>query len=59
MKILAILIVEQVGEHGRREALVVELDGEAITDFVRLLRPGSPDLGATDKDAMAGDIVGG
>jgi hypothetical protein len=56
---LAIRIIEQVGQDGRREARVVELEGEVVTDLVRTLRSGGPDLGATDEDPVAGDIVGG
>jgi len=57
--VLAILIVEQVGEYGHREARVVELARKVVTDLVRTLRPGSPDLSAPDEDAVAGDIVDG
>jgi len=56
---LIIGIIEQVGEDQRVEGRIVELEGEVVAALLRLLRPGGPDLGATDKDPMAGDIVGG
>jgi hypothetical protein len=56
---LTIRIIEQVGEDGRGEARVVELEGEIVAALLRLLRPGSPDLSTPDEDPVAGDIVGG
>src|SRR5919107_1219211 len=56
---LAIRIIEQVGEDGRREARIVELEGKVVPALVRLLRPGSPDLGAADEDPVAGGVVVG
>ena len=49
----AIRIIEQVGEDRRREARVVELEGEVVPALVRLLRPGSLGLGTTDEGLMA------
>src|SRR5260370_41405087 len=54
---LAIRIIEQVGEDRCGEARVVELEGEVGPALVRLLRPGGPDLGATDEDPVAGSVV--
>ena len=44
---LAIRIIEQVGEDGRGEARIIELEGEIVPALLRLLRPGGPDLGRT------------
>jgi hypothetical protein len=57
--VLSILIVEQIGEDGRRAARVVELEREVGPALVQLLRPSSPDLGTPDEDTMAGGIVVG
>src|SRR4029450_13651447 len=56
---LAIRIIEQVGEDGRVEARIVELEGEVVPALVRLLRPGCPDLGTPDENPVAGGLVVG
>src|SRR5215211_4152108 len=56
---LAIRVIEQVGEDGRREARIVELEREVVPALVRLLRPGSADLGAPDENPVAGRLVVG
>jgi hypothetical protein len=53
---LAIRVIEQVGEDRRGEARVVELR-EIVAALLRLLRPGSPDLGTPDEDAMAAHVI--
>src|SRR5438552_3028855 len=54
---LAILVLEEVGVDGRREARIVELEREVVAALVGALRPGGPDLGAADKDPVAGSVV--
>src|SRR6516165_7892153 len=54
---LAVLVLEEVGVDGRREARIVELEREVVAAFVGALRPGGPDLGAADKDPVAGNVV--
>src|SRR6266581_1275011 len=54
---LAILVLEEVGVDGRREARIVEFEREVVAALVGALRPGGPDLGAADKDPVAGSVV--
>src|SRR5437016_5329149 len=42
---LAILVLEEVGVDGRREARIVEFEREVVAALVGALRPGGPDLG--------------
>ena len=50
------LAIGQIGKDGG-EARIVELEGKVVPALVRLLRPGSPDLGAGAKDTMAWSIA--
>src|ERR1700689_3249688 len=56
---LAFGVVEQVGVDRSGEAWIVQLDREIVAALVGALRPGGPDLGAADKDPMAGGVVVG
>src|ERR1700731_1322550 len=56
---LALGVVEQVGPGRSGEACVVQLDRVKQAALVSDLRPGGPDLGAADKDPMAGGVVVG
>ena len=56
---LAVGVVEQVGVDRSGEARVVELDRKIVAAFIGALRPGGSDLGAADKDPMAGGVVVG
>src|SRR5579871_2462517 len=56
---LAAFVVEQVGVDRRGEARIVELDREIIAALGGALRPGSTDLGAADKHAVAWRVVAG
>ena len=56
---LAVLVVEEIGVDRSVEARIVELDREIVAALAGALRPGGPDLGATDKDPVAGGVVVG
>src|SRR5271166_6188497 len=56
-EVLAVLVVEEVGVDRRVEARIVQLDREIVAALDGALRPGRPDLGATDIDPMAGGVV--
>ena len=57
MRLKASPSLDEVGVDRSGEARIVELDREVVAAFVGALRPGGPDLGAADKDPMAGGIV--
>ena len=54
---VAVLVVEEVGVDRCVEARIVQLDREVVAALGGALRPGGADLGATDKDPMAGGVV--
>src|ERR1700720_4539628 len=56
---LAFGVVEQVGVDRSGETWIVQLDREIVAALVGALRPGGSDLGAADKDPMAGGVVVG
>src|SRR5216684_5137569 len=56
---LGAIVVEEVGVDWSVEARIVQLDREIIAALAGALRPGGPDLGATDIDPVARRDVAG
>jgi hypothetical protein len=56
--VFAILVIGQIGEDGRVEARIAELEGQVGPALVRLLRPSRSDLGAAKDETAAGIAVG-
>ncbi len=56
---LGVFVVEEVGVDRSVEARIVQLDREIIAALAGALRPGGPDLGATDVDPVARRVVVG
>src|ERR1700704_7063694 len=56
---LGVFVVEEVGVDRSVEARIVQFDREIIAAFGGALRPGGPDLGATDVDPVTRSVVAG
>ena len=55
--VVVVLAIEEVGEDGRVEARVVELDGKVVATLSGALGPGGANLGSADKDPVGGRAV--
>src|ERR1700730_14335544 len=54
---LGVLVLEEIGVDGRREARIVEVERKVVAALIGALRPGGPDLGAADKDPVARSVL--